>query len=457
MLVILVGCAFTTGQAHGDTAAVRQSSPKDNAVYIAAIEIHGNKTTRPEVLKHYIAFDTGQVLDTAKLRATRANLLATQLYDKVDIFPHMREDGAHVFIILTESVRLQLWYGAGYVTRKYGEDKLWFQLNASAAIENFRGRMEELYVGASIWDLWALNLGWHKPFLSTPYFIALSAGIATYPDESLPLDYIDVYGRMAVGRKFGNNLRLALSAIPIYRHRTVVQSALDSGNVAPFYSDDLYEAFAMLALTADYRSARFDPQSGWFLHSHLRTNRLYSGINIPFFQLTNDFQYYQPTFLNALAALRLKLVLRDTDAGAYHRLTYGGAGEIRGYGDKILGWQFPANSSFLASVKYHQPLWKSPPLPTPLVNLVFTGVHNLTYRIDAALIADYAALFREPLGAVTLDSQRQDGIGLGFGTRIVIPEIRQSACVDLVWGRNEKSGGEIVWSPMLHLYLDLFF
>jgi hypothetical protein len=91
---------------------------------------------------------------------------------------------------------------------------------------------------------------------------------------------------------------------------------------------------------------------------------------------------------------------------------------------------------------------------------VYGGRNEITYHIDATLIADYARLYREPLGALSFRGLRESGIGLGFGTRIVIPEIRQSGCIDMVFGRqrqNDQNGGGFVWKPMLHLYFDLFY
>ena len=427
-------------------------------VYIRGIEVYGNITTRPEILRYYFAFDTGEILDTAKLRITRANLLSTQLYEKVDIFPHMREDGAHIFLILKESVRLDIGYGVEYSTRKYGESKLWYSVHVDATVNNFRGQMETFWLGGSAWDRLGLDFSWYKPFLPTPYYITLSAGISDYPDDALPMDFLDVYGKLAVGRKVFTNSRVFVSAMPIYRHRSIVGA--DTGIAFPERSEFL-EAFAAIGLVTDRRSARFDPKSGWFLSTQLGTNHLYRGVNIPFFQSTSELRYYVP-ILNDVTAFRILLTLRDTDAGTYHRLSYGSAGEIRGYANDALGWNFSTQSSILASVKYHRPLYTTPELPVPLINTLFKGVNNLVFRIDGTFIADAAMLYREPLGALTQrglgnPEMTQPGLAFGFGTRILAPRVRQSGCIDLVFGRTEIEGGGYQWEPALHLYLDLFY
>lgn len=460
LLTCLLCACFT---AAAQQTASSASAANQNITYIRGIEIYGNVTTRPEILRYYLAFDTGEVLDTSKLRLTRADLLATQLYEKVDVFPHMREDGAHVFVILKEAVRLDFGYGVWYSTRKYGEDVIWYNFQLNGALNNFRGRMETFGVGINAWDYSGLDLFWHKPFLPTLYYTAINAGIAGYPDDALPLDYIDVFGKLTAGRKVLKNSRVFASAMPIYKHRSILDADSrwsDTVKLAFRDSSDFFEAFAAAGFVTDRRPTRFDPRSGWLLNMQLSTNRLYRGVNTPFFQLTNEFRYYV-SVLNDVAAFRVLMTLRDTDAGRYHRLSYGSAGEVRGYANKALGWRFPAQSSILASAKYHKPLYVTPELPVPLLNALFPGVNNLSFRLDGTLIADAAMLYGDPHGALTQrglgnGGMTQSGLAFGFGTRLVAPRIRQSGCIDLVFGGTEAEGG-YTWEPMLHIYLDFFY
>jgi outer membrane protein assembly factor BamA len=439
-------------------SASAQPPPAPTTAIIRGIEVYGNVTTRPEILRHYFAFDTGEVLDTSKLLATRANLLATQLYEKVDIFPHLREDGAHIFLILKEAVRLDLWYGVEYSTRKYGESELWYCAHLGAAINNFRGRMETFWFEVSALERFGLDFSWYKPFLPTPYYAVLSTGIAGYPDNALPVDYTDLYGKLTVGRNIFARSRIFAGLMPIYRHRGILAAgAADSLSGIAFPDmGGFFEAFATAGFATDRRSARFDPQSGWLLTWQLSTNRPHNGVNAKFFQSTGEFRGYVPQ-AGDVAAFRLLLTLRDADAGAYHRLSYGGAGQIRGYANDALGWNFSAQSSILASVKYYKPLYNTPELPAPLVSSLFTGVNRLAFRLDAAFIADAAMLYREPQGALTQRGETQPGLAFGFGTRILAPRIRQSGCIDLVFGYTETEGGGREWKPALHIYLDFFY
>jgi len=458
-IILLSAGTFRNSFADDTAPQSLNNNDDDNAVvYIRAVEIHGNVTTRLEALERFITFKAGDVLDTSALRTTRSNLIKTQLYDKVDIFPNIREDGAYVFIILKEAVRQNIAYSGGYGTHKHGDQKLWLSAHLDVGLSNFRGQLEEISAGLSLWDYRGVRASWHKPFLSSPYFIGASAAVSFYPDEWWPVDYRDIYARAAAGRYIGKHSQVSLSAVPIQRHRTVRKEfPLPNGTIV---SDlpDIYEAFGILGVVNDLRNRRFDPQTGWYLRNEIRTNRLYCSLTEPFFQYRNEFRFYQPLLFDDMIALRFSMTLRDKDAGDYHRLLYGDAGQIRGFNQKELGQGFIANSSVLMSAKYHKPLWKAPPISIPLVNTVYSGVKEITYRLDATFIADYARIYSDPQGALLFKGPRQEAIGLGGGIRAVFPEIRQSGCIDFVYGRlDAKDGNGYEWKPVLHVYFDVFY
>jgi len=453
IIIALLSIGAVKNSFADDTASQSSNNNSDPAIYIRAVEIHGSVTTRPEALNRFITFKVGDVLDTSALRTTRSNLIRTQLYDKVDVFPNIREDGAYVFIILKEAVRQNFLYHGQYGTHKHGDKNLWLSVHLDAGLSNFRGRLEEISGGVSFWENRGVRAAWHKPLLSTPYFIGAAAAVSVYPDEWWPIDYRDVSARMTAGRYIGQYSQISLSAIPMHRQRTWTSDLI---RIAPL--PDTYEAFGVLGFVNDLRNRRFDPQSGWYLYNEIRTNRLYYNRTKPFFQYRNDFRFYQPLLFDDMAALRFSMTLRDRDAGHYHRLLYGDAGQVRGYYQKELGMEFIANSSVLMSVKYHKPVWKAPPIKLPLINTMYTGIREVSYRIDATLIADYARIYSDPHGALLFKGPRQEAVGLGGGIRIAIPEIRQSGCIDLVYGRwNAKDGSGYEWKPVLHVYFDLFY
>jgi outer membrane protein assembly factor BamA len=434
----------------------------DAAVYIHEIEIHGINTTLPQTLEAFFEFKIGEKLDTAKLNSTRENILRTQLYTEVDISALMLEDGgAQIAVIVREAVRLQLVWGGSYSTTRYGMPDLWIVIRGGLKLYNFRGRMEELTVEGKIWTLRGVNAVWEKPFLSTPYYISFGAGIETYPDEQLPLDFTDYFVNMAAGRMLGNHSKIALSVTPVYQSNRIRDSNSPHPDV-PGYRG-LFEAFGAITFTGDYRNSRFDTRSGWHNIFDIRTNWLHhdeiiSGVYTPFVEFTNDFRGYIPLFFDDALMMQLRLTLRDVDAGTYHRLTYGGTGSMRGYHDKALGWNFTANSSAFTSLKYTKPVWQTRPLNIPYIENIYKNTNLITIRFDATLMMDYVRLFENPFGPLAVETQTQDGLGLGFGIRTSFLELRQSGNIELFFGKTERQDGSGVdWKPFLHFSLERSF
>jgi outer membrane protein assembly factor BamA len=463
-IIFFAACLLLCGYIFAESEDIQPSAGAP--VYIRVIDIHGNVTTRPQTLEAFFDFRIGEELDTAKLRSTRENILRTQLYTEVDIAAYMLDDGARIVVTVKEAVRLQLIWGGSYSTTRYGVPDLWIVLRGGATLYNFRGRMEELSIEGKVWALRGVNALWTKPFLSTPYYISAGAGVETYPDEALPLDFVDLFVTMAAGKMLGKHSKIALSATPMRQNNRVVESQMDDSPIPtpniPEYRS-LYEAFGAVTFTSDYRNSRFDTRSGWYETFDVRTNWLYHdnvipGVYTPFFEFTNDFKYYLPLLFGDVLTTHLRLTMRDTDAGTYHRLTYGGTGSMRGYHDKALGWNFVANSAAFVSLKYTKPIWKTQPLNIPLVESIYQNAGLITIRFDLSLIADYVRLFDKPLGPLALESQTQDALGLGFGLRTSFLELRQSGNVEVVFGKRERpdhSGFD--WKPMLHFSLDRGF
>jgi hypothetical protein len=131
---------------------------------------------------------------------------------------------------------------------------------------------------------------------------------------------------------------------------------------------------------------------------------------------------------------------------------------MRGYHDKALGWNFVTNSSVFASLNYTKPVWQTPPLDIPFLESIYKNAKLVTVRFDASLIMVYVRLFDKPLGPLALESETQDGLGLGFGIRTSFLELRQSGNVELIFGKTERQNHTgFDWKPFLHFSLERGF
>ncbi len=186
---------------------------------------------------------------------------------------------------------------------------------------------------------------------------------------------------------------------------------------------------------------------------------LYSGVASTFYQFTNDFRLFFPAFSDQKIASRLLIQLRDKSVSDYHPLQYGGEGSIRGY----LRGEFPqkliVNDAFVFSTEYRFPIFRFPPMRVPVLSNYSDIFRSLNYRLDGALIFDYGRMSSSIHDLVSINSSNiESGTGLGFGLRVMVPNMEKSASIDFVWGEDpstSKNKIRFYKNPMLYLYVDL--
>ncbi len=456
-LIALIICLFY----HPGTQAADSPSEPDHKL-IRSIHIHGVQRTDTSTIQLLSGLITGTPFDTVETDSAKAKLLRIGRFSKADIVKVFKDEGVDIYLFLEElpSIRLSDIGGELY-SRKYGEQDRWWRMRVGITDENFRGRMERLTFNFSFWEWRSLGAFWSKPILTTPYFIGLGSSIARYPYDIRNYDYRDITARITAGRQLNHSARIALSIIPTQRTRIGRAPGIsESGSPAPD-TTTFYEAFTILGLVNDHRSRRFDPDKGYFVSTALRTNTLYQGLNNPLWQLSNDINLYIPGFFpDHKFAFRLYNVLRATDAGSYHRILYGGDGQVRGYHTKQIGWNHIANNSALFSAEYRFAIWNAPEMYLPLINLMFTGTNVVSWRLDGALFFDYARMWPAIKDIFSTEGRVETARGFGAGLRVLFPAIQTSGCLDIAFG-EKKGDGESEKSfslpPMAHLYLNLHF
>ncbi|MDG5815631.1 BamA/TamA family outer membrane protein [Chitinispirillales bacterium ANBcel5] len=428
---------------------------------IKSVQIVGADNVCHHLIKQISGIDTSVVLTHDLIEKGKQHLLQSVLFSEVQVFYTKEQNGADVFIKIEEGPRFSISdIGGMLYSYKYGERDPWWRLQFGITDHNFRNKMERLSLTASIWEWRSLALLWVKPLIGTPYYIGLGSSFASYPYDIWAYDYRDIVARAQIGRNLNHQTRVAFNIIPTFRRRIGRASSSDTSVVEEGVKD-FYEAFATLSLIKDHRSRRFDPESGFYNRTQLMTNYLYHGANTPFWQLSNDFRFYLTSFLESHKfAFRLNTTVRNRNAGNYHRRMYGGSGQVRGYTTKELGANFVVNNSILFSSEYRFPIWTAPDMPFPLVSILYPGVRTLSWRIDGALIYDYARIGSKLSDLIVAGSETETGHGVGAALRIMFPNIRNTICFDVVFGRRKrdpKTNPSFTWPPVLYLYLDMHF
>jgi hypothetical protein len=94
----------------------------------------------------------------------------SDLFLQVDLIPHNRLDRVDLIVIVKEPFYLFV-SDAGYVSydRLYGNPKIWWTARLGVMNKNFRGRMETLKLGFSLWESRSIGLTWGKKIVGTPW------------------------------------------------------------------------------------------------------------------------------------------------------------------------------------------------------------------------------------------------------------------------------------------------
>jgi outer membrane protein assembly factor BamA len=424
---------------------------------IATISFYGNIITKEKTLRMFlkpIGIYTGELYDSAKISYAKKKLKLTNLYSRVDIIPIEKDDGVHLFIILREVFYLiPDFVGGDRVERKHGNTIDWYRLHLGVTRYNFRGNMESLTLGSTIWDDRAIYLVWTKPMFPSPYSISIGGAAEYYPDNNYPENRFIANGRVYLSRRMTLHSRAGLGIIPSY---TKIEH--EDGTVFKIYKEMITSANYCL----DFRNDNYDPVKGWFFNESISTNSVYAdGVN-RYGQFRTDIYLYFPGIFNGNhIAFRIQSVLRTNNGGNYKRLYIGGDPTVRGFPALYLGINDTMNDYAAISSEYRFHLFTTPVLDFGPLSEHIKDLQNFFYDVEGALIADAGHLwhdFPHPF------DRRQNGAGIGAGLNIKVPSLRVTGCFDVVWpvsketDRTSKNYNRtVIYSvPAWHLYLSTF-
>ncbi len=425
---------------------------------VTSLIISGNRTTKTETIQYYSGIRLGMRYDSLKLEEARKRLKASGLFYKVDLFALRASEGYRIYIIVTEKLYwLPYDLGGELYSYRYGKADRWWRLRVGLENTNFRGKAEVLRTSFSIWEWHSIGIGWLKPFYPSPWYFAFGINAEQLPDDVFRIDHSIVKSSLTVGRKLPFRSRAELSVMPLYRRRILYDQSF-----AVHDTERVYEAFTMLRWRTDFRDNQYDPGQGWMLLCDLRTNSLYSGIAPDYFEFYNDLRWYNPGVLKShRIALRMTSTIRPSDAGSTHRLQLGAEGSVRGFARSQFGRRFIANNSLTLSMEYRFPLYEFPEMDLFPLSRIHPLFSVISYRLDGAFIIDYGRVASKLDHLLSFsEGLCEEGMGTGFGLRIVTPTFERSVCFDIVWGTDPDSRRgylKFLKRPMWHFYLDMYF
>ncbi|MBD3393791.1 MAG: BamA/TamA family outer membrane protein [Chitinivibrionales bacterium] len=471
-------------------AAPRADAAPQEADTIRAIVIHGNRVTKERTIRAFMTLDTGMTYDSASAAASKDYLQRSGLFSKVDIFPQPVEGGIKLLVIVSERMYWTVSQLGGEIKQKlYGSyvERFWWIAHMGIAYTNFRGVKERLDVRVSFWKSRAATLIWRKPFLGTPYYVALAASVSYCPDLHRTFDRFNVAEWSTLGRKMGRKSVLYGTLNPRYENMFwtgrdgtwVVDSACDTSTAPASCTYDsswisyeqekerienrYSELFTKIGWNSDFRDHWFDTHKGVLFATSLMTNAAYPrqlDYTYAYVQLDTDIRlFHRGIFESNVMAYRLRTTMRLDSAASYDGLYAGGETTLRGYAEGDIPYGFTANNRVLFSTEYRFPIVQTPRMGFPLLSRLYSGLRGFYYRVDGAVLFDGAYLWHYLPDLQEPRDRHMYGYGAGLGMRIMAPTLRRSVSLDVAWAleKEEMERRKQPGMPVIYLYLDMPF
>lgn len=484
---------------------------------VREIVIVGNTRTREEVVRMFLRLDTGAVYDSTALAVARLRLMNTRVFFSVNILRVPKQDGISIYVMLKELPRYTLTdIGGVLYTQIYGDTAVSFwrlcRGLVTLRVGNVGGTLGALSFAVSFWEFRHASVTWYKPLLPSPYYLMLSGGWLSYPNEARPWRRNMAHASVGTGRRLDfADSRVFASLSPQYNKATyegptyagrlsqtiLADTALSDSRVVhsiaardddSVWSDTVRLSDTTVEITrwrgsgnweADQRTKEFVDiyTSCGYVYNNVDENYphltgFYAlgalGMNVPlpsspsskfFVQLSTDFRFYNRAWPRGSSmAWRAQSTFRTSDGGDFHTVTAGNEHTIRGFYGNELGNNSRANNRLLFTAEYRIPMFRTPSMRLPGIATLVVPTREVYYRFDGTLFVDLAHLWPEIENTLTHD---ENAASIGAGVRMTAQPAKRAICFDLVpfvnyqgdWARTITDPHSWFW----HLYVDLSF
>ncbi len=424
----------------------------DDKMPINAIHIYGNRRTREKTIRMYLSINEGDTIDSTRIKIAKRRLERTRLFSKVNLFTMKKNDGVHLYIVVTEHFYLIPDGGGTYYRYKYDKEQLWFRLSLSLSDRNFRGTGEEAKIAVSVWDGRSLSLSWKKPLLPSDFYLSSSLAIDHSPSLINKYDITQLAGKLVAGKEIFDYTEIAFGFFPYWNKQQWVGSS---------YKIKASELYTVIGWATDRRDRLFNPSKGLYFYGDFRFNHLYHKGTPSYVQTVSELRLYHPGFFKEnIIAMRLGATLRNKDAGPLHYLTLGGIKSIRGYASPVVGNYTikNGNNTIIASCEYRFPLFRLPYITVPVLSSFDNRFESVDLRIHGALIGDFGRVGTtlEDIFSIKAKSV-ESGSGLGAGIRVLAPDFEINGCIDVVFKQDfrlPRGTLRYLTMPEIHLFLN---
>lgn len=346
-----------------DLAQVRYVVDRGERTSFGSIRVEGTESVDPEIVRRELEFERGDPFSLAKIRRSRKNLLALQLFGTVQ-FDWKRDSAdpslADTTVRVAEKPPREIRAGIGYGT----EDE--FRAQLRWADHNWFGGARQLSITGQYSTITnALAASFTQPHFPDHDTAAVLPFRQTQEKE-------DTYDLLAsrttphFERTFGPDLTGKLGWGAEYASLSGIDAA--TGRALGGVRRAGFLSGPSLALVWNTTDDPLQPKSGHVLTLQANQRGVIWGGDYDFYKLTGEGKQYWSLGAETILATRLEIGLGDTLGGAadfpiFERYYAGGQTSVRGFGRRRLGPKSASDrplgglSLVEGSVELRRPIW----------------------------------------------------------------------------------------------------
>jgi len=381
---------------------------------IVAIDLAGNRSTRPQVIRREIRARVGDPLDLATLRADFQRLENLQIFANVWIVAE--DDGVGRVRLLYVLKEMPSWLPM--LALAYTEEN-GFSAGPGLVAYNLTGRDIDLSVKTYFGGTTQYSLEGAWPWIGGDHHLGIQLRAAHLVRDDKLNGFRETSDEITprATRYLDENGRLSLMFSLFHMKSDVAGKTL-----SPDDADSLRRLGA--AVGRDTRDSWSNPRHGWLNELEVWRTGGFLGGHGDFWTATLDVRRWQPAtprqkmLLSGLVSLQSGAVGKDVPEYLQYRL--GGANSIRGYDYQDLGSRLYGKNQMIGTVEYA--FTTVPPRQFRI------GKLRLRLGVEFALFADAGIAWSESRDL----AMRRARAGGGAGIRLLTP-VTEMVRVDFGW------------------------
>lgn len=398
----------------------------DSLIVVKEIIIQGNETTKDHVILREMSLKIGDPITPEAIEHDRDRIYSLQLFNKVDIEPVIRGDGATLLVQVHER-----WYLFPFPVLgiRYRDVRKFFY-GAGLAHQNFRGRNEKLFLSFALgYDRW-VSLVYQNPKMTDDDDIFFRGSIAYQEVHNLSVNSGEYeQTNFGAGVNLGKRFGLYQTLFGFFNYDVWIVSDPQVGRTVSHSGRDAFFSLGV-RYSYDTRNIREYPTEGLLLSLGVTKSGFgESEVNLT----TYGYDTRAYTLLREEWSLGFRSFGATVGGGVtppYRHVYFGYDERIRGYFSEVLEGENIFGGNIELRFPIFNPRYLEVPIPVPQFSI-------LRYGLYAGVFADAGKIWyrSEPF------SSKRWLSGVGAGLHFLLP---YSVVVRTEYAWNDRGQGQFV-------------